>query len=375
MKNIGRILEEHGYAFDDLVNVTVWLADIEDYHEMNEAYASYFDERFPARACTGGAQIVFDFRVEIAAIAHRDNDDGDHAGADRGLVDRAGAGPPRLRMNASPFPPTRAGIGFGPHERDLMAVWLAESADPVPAVLCFHPGCFRKLARPGPVRTAPPVVRRDLLALVDAGISIVAPSHHGAGWTPFEGAARALQFVRAKAGEWNLDKERIAAMGTSSGACLSLWLAAHADLADPASEDPVARESTRLACAAVNQAVTSVDPRFMRGSDAGICRPRPFPEAVSTDWRSPIWTGCRRRPAVLMEELSPVNHVRRGISPTLLTYDDPLDAPYGIHHPSFGVAWKERDRGRREPLRPRGPPAAGGGQPGDDRSPPSSWTS
>ena len=84
MENLGRILEEHGYAYEDLVNVTVWLADIEDYHEMNTAYASYFEERFPARACTGGAQIVFDFRVEIAAIAHRDNDDdGDHDGADR----------------------------------------------------------------------------------------------------------------------------------------------------------------------------------------------------------------------------------------------------------------------------------------------------
>ena len=72
MKNIGRILEEHGYAYDDLVSVTVWLSDIEDYHEMNEAYASYFKEQFPARACTGGAQIVFDFRVEIAAIAYKD---------------------------------------------------------------------------------------------------------------------------------------------------------------------------------------------------------------------------------------------------------------------------------------------------------------
>lgn len=83
MENLGRILQERGYAFDDLVNITVWLADIEDYHEMNEAYASYFDDRFPARACTGGAQIVFDFRVEIAAIAYRDfDDDGDHDGAD-----------------------------------------------------------------------------------------------------------------------------------------------------------------------------------------------------------------------------------------------------------------------------------------------------
>ena len=78
MENIGRILEEHGYAYDDLVNVTVWLSDIEDYHEMNKAYASYFKEQFPARACTGGAQIVFDFRVEIAAIAYKDMDDDEH---------------------------------------------------------------------------------------------------------------------------------------------------------------------------------------------------------------------------------------------------------------------------------------------------------
>ena len=81
MKNIGRILEEHGYAYDDLVSVTVWLSDIEDYHEMNKAYASYFKEQFPARACTGGAQIVFDFRVEIAAVAYKDtDDDADHDG-------------------------------------------------------------------------------------------------------------------------------------------------------------------------------------------------------------------------------------------------------------------------------------------------------
>jgi len=81
MKNLGRILEEHDYSYDDLVSVTVWLNDIEDYHQMNKAYASYFKQQFPARACTGGAQIVFDFKVEIAAIAYKDdagdNDDDD----------------------------------------------------------------------------------------------------------------------------------------------------------------------------------------------------------------------------------------------------------------------------------------------------------
>ena len=75
MKNLGQILENNGYSYDDLVNVTVWLSNIEDYHQMNKAYASYFNEQFPARACTGGAQIVFDFKVEIAAIAYKDDDE------------------------------------------------------------------------------------------------------------------------------------------------------------------------------------------------------------------------------------------------------------------------------------------------------------
>jgi len=68
---------------------------------------------------------------------------------------------------------------------------------------------------------------------------------------PLGDAARALQFVRSKAAEWNIDKTRIGATGGSAGACSSLWLAFHDDLADPKSSDPVARESTRLLCAAV----------------------------------------------------------------------------------------------------------------------------
>jgi len=72
MDNIGRILKANGYTFDDVVFANVYLADIEDYHEMNAAYASYFDKKFPARACVGGNQIVFGFRVEISCIAYKD---------------------------------------------------------------------------------------------------------------------------------------------------------------------------------------------------------------------------------------------------------------------------------------------------------------
>ncbi|KKK99284.1 hypothetical protein LCGC14_2634300, partial [marine sediment metagenome] len=76
--------------------------------------------------------------------------------------------------------------------------------------------------------------------------------------------ARALQFIRSKATQWNLDKNRIGATGGSAGACSSLWLAFHDDLADPQSDDPVARESTRLYCAAVNGAQVSLDPQELR---------------------------------------------------------------------------------------------------------------
>lgn len=71
MKNLGAVLEEHGYTWSDVVSVTVYLRDLADYAEMNEAYAEFFDAQYPARACVGGVDIVFDHRVEISAIAHR----------------------------------------------------------------------------------------------------------------------------------------------------------------------------------------------------------------------------------------------------------------------------------------------------------------
>ena len=77
-------------------------------------------------------------------------------------------------------------------------------------------------------------------------------------------AARAVQFIRSKAAEWNIDKTKIAASGGSAGACTGLWLAYHDDLADPKSDDPVSRESTRLACVAVSRAQTTLDPKQMQ---------------------------------------------------------------------------------------------------------------
>jgi 2-iminobutanoate/2-iminopropanoate deaminase len=71
MDNIGRILKENGYGYDDVVNATVYLADIKDYAAMNKVYASCFNKSFPARACVGGVSLVFGFKVEISAVAYK----------------------------------------------------------------------------------------------------------------------------------------------------------------------------------------------------------------------------------------------------------------------------------------------------------------
>jgi acetyl esterase/lipase len=63
----------------------------------------------------------------------------------------------------------------------------------------------------------------------------------------------ALQFVKSKAKEWNIDPDRVALEGHSAGGHLSLWVGLHPDQADPASPDPVRRHSTKVA-AIVNRA-------------------------------------------------------------------------------------------------------------------------
>lgn len=163
--------------------------------------------------------------------------------------------------------PTAANVAYGSHPRQVMDFWQAKSDAPAPVVILIHGGGWVN----GDKSSYRPAVQRFL----DAGISAVAINYRlvtqaaeaeikpPVKW-PIEDAARAVQFVRSKAKDWNLDKNRIGATGGSAGACSSLWLLYHDDLADPKSSDPVARESTRLFCAGVNGAQTTLDPKVLR---------------------------------------------------------------------------------------------------------------
>ena len=164
-------------------------------------------------------------------------------------------------------PPTLANVRYGPHERQVLDFWQTKKTqDHAPLLFYIHGGAWNY----GDKDT----ITRGINAqqILDAGISVVSINYRYIRQAEAEGvkppvigplhdAARALQFVRSKAAEWKLDKTRVGAFGGSAGGASSLWLALHPDLADPKSSDPIARESTRLTCAAVLSAQTTLDPQ------------------------------------------------------------------------------------------------------------------
>ena len=71
LTNIKNILEAAGSGMDKVVKTTVLLADIGDFAAMNEVYAEFFTEPFPARAAFQVAAIPKGALVEIEAVATR----------------------------------------------------------------------------------------------------------------------------------------------------------------------------------------------------------------------------------------------------------------------------------------------------------------
>ena len=69
LDNIEKVVKAAGFEMKDIVSVTVYLADIHDFPEMNKVYKTVMPDPKPARATIQAAALVNDARVEIAAIA------------------------------------------------------------------------------------------------------------------------------------------------------------------------------------------------------------------------------------------------------------------------------------------------------------------
>ena len=68
-KNISQILSAAGLGLDNVVKVTVMMADMNDFVDMNEVYASYFSEPYPARSAYAVKTLPKNSRLEIECIA------------------------------------------------------------------------------------------------------------------------------------------------------------------------------------------------------------------------------------------------------------------------------------------------------------------
>ncbi len=69
LKNLEKVLEAAESSLKNVVKTTVFLADMNDFGEMNEVYAKFFSENKPARATVQAARLPKDARVEIECIA------------------------------------------------------------------------------------------------------------------------------------------------------------------------------------------------------------------------------------------------------------------------------------------------------------------
>lgn len=69
MKNLKAVLEKAGVTFDDVVKTTIYLTDMSLYGEVNEVYASYFSEPYPARETVCVKELPLGAKLEISMIA------------------------------------------------------------------------------------------------------------------------------------------------------------------------------------------------------------------------------------------------------------------------------------------------------------------
>jgi len=72
IENIGEILREVGASLDDLIQVTAFLVNMNDFGGYNEVYARYFDENGPARTTVAVHQLPHPhLLIEIQAVAYK----------------------------------------------------------------------------------------------------------------------------------------------------------------------------------------------------------------------------------------------------------------------------------------------------------------
>jgi acetyl esterase len=238
--------------------------------------------------------------------------------------------------------PTHENVAYGPHPRNVLDFYRAKSDKPTPLIIYIHGGGFVG----GDKRSFAPQMLESALA---DGISFAAIHYRFINGTdvllptPQRDAARAVQFLRTKAEEWNIDPKRIACYGGSAGAGCSMWIGFHADLADPNNGDPVLRQSTRITAIGTMGGQSTYDPIEIKRLIGG--RAWEHPSIFKSYGLSGPEEALNPTPEQkkLYDEAAAITHLTKDDPPLYMVYNE-ADGPLpdgarpgqGIHHPNFG---------------------------------------
>lgn len=248
--------------------------------------------------------------------------------------------PAFAQQNRKPEP-THKDFRYGPHERNVLDFWKAETTKPAPLAIFIHGGGFRAGSKEG-------IQAAALRELRDAGIHVAALNYRFVEQAPLPAAhhdcRRALQTLRSKASEWNIDKTRIGAWGGSAGAQLCMYLAFHDNMARPDSDDPIERESTRLAFVATTGGQTTMDIEWWTAHVPGYDKPH-------RDFYAGLGVKSKDDYLKAVADISALSLISKDDPPIFMSYAmSPTDTvPVGakaqgwkVHHVNFGIALKEK---------------------------------
>lgn len=247
-----------------------------------------------------------------------------------------------VRQRAGVIAATHANVKYGPHERNVLDFYQARSDQPTPLIVYIHGGGF--------VGGDKNSINQGILRLAqEAGISCAAINYRFVDGqqtifpAPQHDGARAVQFLRSKAEEWNLDPRRVACFGGSAGAGISMWIGFHDDLAQPDSDDPVLRQSTRIQAIGTFGGQGTYDPIEIKELIGGRAWEHPSLLKVyglKTTAEALEPTAEVKR---LYDQCAAIRHLTKDDPPLYMVYNE-ADGPLpddarpgqGIHHPNFG---------------------------------------
>lgn len=233
--------------------------------------------------------------------------------------------------------PTISNLSYGPNERQQLDLWKAPGDTPRPVIVFIHGG--------GWYSSDKSLLQLSVANYLQEGISVARINYRYSTMsplpTPVHDAARAIQWLRSRARELNIDSSHIAVSGSSAGGCSALWLLLHDDLANPSSPDPVLRQSSRVSAGLVSNVQTSISPEVLHNWIGPVAQNHPMIHlSVGEPTSEDLLANIDSHRATL-QQFSPINHLDANDPPVFLIYspDDELparDSNRAIHHPEFG---------------------------------------